>query len=48
LTPLGLWQIEFRSTDNPGPRTEHTMVLVDNILILMGGFDDNIYFDDTW
>jgi hypothetical protein len=41
-------QVEHVSEASPGPRMEHTLMLVDNILVLMGGYDDNVVYDDTW
>jgi len=43
-----IFQLDFVSEINPGPRCDHTLVLVDNVLILMGGFNDNTVYDDTW
>ena len=36
------------STSTPGARLDHTLALTNNVLILIGGYDDNVVYDDTW
>ncbi len=44
-------QVEFDlsfSADTPSPRMDHTLELVEDVLILNGGYGNNHHFDDTW
>lgn len=41
-------QVEVRSHESPGPRCDHSLVLVNDILVLVGGYNDNLVYDDTW
>lgn len=49
-----LWFYNFTTAawtwfpSSPAPRTDAAMVLVDNLLILVGGFNGTHFFDDTW
>lgn len=43
-------ELETRTTvgRKPQPRTKHILALSGDILVLHGGFGDNVHFDDTW
>lgn len=40
--------MDYLSSTSPGARCDHVLVLVDGVLVLMGGYSDNLVFDDTW
>eukprot|EP01084_Bolivina_argentea_P291148 500364_1 len=44
-------EVEFDlsfSVDTPSPRMDHTLEVVEDVLILNGGYGNNHHFDDTW
>ena len=45
----GTWdQIRPQSLDRPLPRVEHTMILSRNVLMVVGGYYNNHYYNETW
>ena len=46
----GMWtELKFPEGDaHPGPRVDHYMILANDVIILFGGFNDNLYYGDTW
>jgi len=45
----GKWtEFTYLTDINPDRRTDHIMILSNNILIMFGGYYNNHHYDDTW